>query len=184
MRPVAPAFEFLPVRGGRPIKRAAAGPWLRLTRALTVSAFALLALGCTGPMTPHGKATEATREFNEAARWNRMDVVLERSAPEDRQAFLKRHQKWHKSIRILETEVVGLQLSDATNATVQVDVDWTSDDETNLKSTRLEQTWEDVEGKWIMKKERRIAGDLGLFGEKTKEKKKKKNTHFPTQVIH
>ncbi len=152
---------------------------------LALGALVLLAAaGCMGPQTPQGKADEAIREFNEATRWGRMDIALGVASSEHREQFMKNHASWHNSLRIVEAELAGLQLSDATHAKVQVDVSWTMSDDTTLRVTRLEQTWIDDEGKWTLTSEKRIAGAEGLFGEEIDRDEPKKDSHFPTRVIH
>lgn len=154
--------------------------WLRAALSLGL----LMATACMGPQTPQGKADEAIREFNEATRWGRMDLAIDTASAAHREEFMKNHESWHNSLRIMEAELAGMQLSDATHAKVQVDVHWTMSDDTTLRVTRLEQTWVDNEGKWTLMSEKRIAGAEGLFGEDVERDEPKKDSHFPTRVIH
>lgn len=153
-------------------------------------AFAILPLvsallwGCPAPQTPYDKVNEAAREMNMAARWGRMDVALERSAPEDFSDFVQRHAKWHSEVRIVDTELAGLNLTAPTEATAQVEVSWTLDNDTTLRVTRLEQNWKSFEGKWMLVAEKRVAGSTGLFGEAIEYESPRGNRHFPTRVIH
>jgi hypothetical protein len=141
------------------------------------------ATGCLTHQTPAGKATDAARELNGAMRWGRTDVAIERSLPEDRPEFLKRHAGWGTTQRILESEVTSLQMLDPTHAVVHVDVSWLLDDDTNLRVTRLEQKWSDASGKWVLEEEKRVGGADGLFGEEVERADEKKDKHFPTKVI-
>lgn len=119
-----------------------------------------------------------------AARWGRMPEAMSRTAPNARNEFAKRHASWHTHLRIVETELAGLNMKDATHATVQVDVSWMFSDDPTLRVTRLEQTWSDEEGKWVMLTEKKLDGDPGLFGEKVDRAKERKDKHFPSRVIH
>ena len=139
--------------------------------------------GCLTQQTPAAKATDAARELNSAMRWGRTDVALERSSAEDREDFMKRHEGWGSSQRILDSEVASLQMLDPTHAIVQVDVSWLLDDDTNLRTTRLEQKWSDADGKWVLEEEKRIGGANGLFGEDVERADERKDKHFPTKVI-
>src|SRR6478735_2810327 len=123
-----------------------------------------MAAGCLPSQTPAAKASEAARDLNSSMRWGRTDTALEYTSPQDRNAFLERHAEWHTSQRILETELAGLYMVDATHAIVQVDVEWLLEDDTNLRNTRLEQKWVEKNGKWLLDKEERIGGAEGLSG--------------------
>ncbi len=142
-----------------------------------------LVAACLPSQTPAAKASDAARELNSSMRWGRTEVALEHASPEDRDDFLERHAGWHASQRILETELAGLFMVDATHAIVQVDISWLLDDDTNLRTTRLEQKWNERGGKWLLIKETHISGAEGLFGEDVERAKPKHDTHFPTKVI-
>ncbi len=122
--------------------------------------------------------------MNMAARWGKMDDAANLTGPEESSEFLKRRSEWHGEVRIVETELAGLDMHDATHATVQVDVSWNFADDPNLRTTRLSQEWSDAEGKWVMLEEKRVGGDTGLFGEEVKREDKPRDKHFPTRVIH
>ncbi len=154
----------------------------RLLAKLAIAA-ALLSVGCMPP-TPAQKATEAARELNMAARWGRMNEAIGRTAPKEQAEFAKRHADWHTNVRIVETELAGLDMKDATTATVQVDVSWMFSDDPTLRVTRLSQDWSDAEGKWVMLSEEKLSGDPGLFGEEVKKAEKRRDKHFPSRVIH
>ena len=140
-------------------------------------------IGCQPP-TPAQKASEAAREMNMAARWGKMDEAAALIGPKESAQFLKHRKEWHGEVRVVETELAGLDMHDATHATVQVDVSWNFADDPNLRTTRLSQEWSDAEGKWVMVDEKRVGGDTGLFGEPVKREKKAHDKHFPTRVIH
>jgi hypothetical protein len=142
-----------------------------------------LAGACLPSQTPAAKASDAARELNSSMRWGRTEVALEHSSPEDRDDFLERHAAWHVSTRILETELAGLFMVDATHAVVQVDISWLLEDDTSLRTTRLEQKWIEKNGKWLLDEEERISGAEGLFGEEVERAKPRHDVQFPTKVI-
>lgn len=155
----------------------------RLARFVSLGFLVACATGCFGPQTPRGKADEAARELNMAARWDRMDMALQRSAPDARREFVEHRKDWHQSTRILDTQLAGLHLLDPTHAIVQVDVSWTLSNDTTLRITRLEQRWSDDEGKWVLEKEKYVAGAQGLFGGEVDHAEPRGDKHFPTRVI-
>ncbi len=189
MRPRAPKFEFSEPPPRPQAQRPSAPPSTELTTAvqrlvakLAVAA-AVLLVSCVPP-TPAQKATEAARELNMAARWGRMNEAINRTDPKERADFAQRHSNWHTHVRIVETELAGLNMKDGTTATVQVDVSWMFSDDPTLRVTRLEQKWSDAEGKWVMLSEEKLSGDPGLFGEEVEKAEKRRDKHFPSRVIH
>src|SRR5690606_22518376 len=159
----------------RPLRSASA-----LGRALVGASLLAFAIACAPP-TPAQKATDAARELNMAARWGNMTEAMGRADAKERVQFAKRRAAWHKNVRILETELTGLNMKDATHATVHVDVSWMFSDDPTLRVTRLKQEWSDAEGSWTMLAEKRVGGDLGLFGEEVKKAEKRQDKHFPSR---
>lgn len=141
--------------------------------------------GCMQPPSRTARLTEAAREMNLAARFGRMDLAAEHAASGAKGHFLRRRAQWGNDIRVVDVELSGLSLKDDTNAVVQVDVAWTRMDEGQLRTTRVGQQWQDREGAWRLVREKRIAGDFGLFGEAVEDVQTKPHgdVHFPTKVI-
>lgn len=108
---------------------------------------------------------------------------MQRSAAEDRTEFLKRHSGWHSKVRILETELAGLNMLDATHASVEVEVSWVFADDPTLRVTRVTQDWSDEEGRWVMMGEEQLSGDPGLFGDEVERVERTRDRHFPTRTI-
>lgn len=143
------------------------------------------AVGCVTPPPPAERATDAARDLNLAARFGRLDLAASHAADSVRSEFLERRAGWGKTLRILDTEMAGFQMPDATHATVVVDVSWVRMDETNVRSTRVSQAWRDeTNGGWKLVREKRVEGDLGLFGEYVEMRPRQaKDVHFPVRVI-
>lgn len=140
---------------------------------------------CMQPPSRTARLTEAAREMNLAARFGRMDLAAEHAATGARDHFLKRRSEWGANIRVVDVELTGLNLKDKENAVVQVDVSWTKMTEGQLRMTRVGQQWQDREGSWQLVREKRVAGDFGLFGEPVNDVKSKPHgdVHFPTKTI-
>jgi hypothetical protein len=151
----------------------------------------LLGTGCgaLAGQTPAAKVQEVARDANTAARFGRMDVALEHTAPGTKEQFMKRHEGWGNSVRVFEMELAGFNMPDSESATVLVDFQWMYLDENTLRSTRVEQTWRgDTENRgWKLTRERRIGGDVGLFGEHRAkhdpDEEPHGDVHFPTKTI-
>src|SRR5688572_3550831 len=87
--------------------------------------FPLVAAACLAPPPASERVTEAARELNLAARFGRMDIAVGRTVPAMRASFAKRRAAWGNEIRVVDVELAGLSLPDATHAVVQVDYAWT-----------------------------------------------------------
>jgi hypothetical protein len=149
---------------------------------------ALLALafapGCMAPPPPAERVTDAARELNTAARFGRLDIAVGRTAEGARAEFLNRRSRWGEAIRVLDVELVGLEMQDGQHALVMVDVAWVRSDESTLRSTRLAQVWKDEEDGWRLAREQRSSGDLGLFGEVVvRPPSTHRDAHFPVTTI-
>jgi hypothetical protein len=137
-------------------------------RSIVCAVFAgLAAAACIAP-PPSQRVANVAREVNLAARFGRMDLALEHTAPGTRRHFSVHRSQWGGPIRVLDMELAGLSMHDSENAIVLVDFQWTRLDENTMRSTRIEQTWRggSEDRGWTLVRERRIAGDLGLFGER------------------
>jgi hypothetical protein len=140
---------------------------------------------CLTPPPESQQAIDAARELNVAARFGRMDVAVGRTAAPARATFLQRHAQWGKNVRVLDVELSGMQMKDTHHAVIDVDVSWERMDDSMLHQTRLAQNWSDREkGGWQLTRERRVAGDIGLFGENVEVlRPQPENAHFPVTTI-
>jgi hypothetical protein len=151
-----------------------------------LSLLAPLALAaCMAPVGPAQRATDAARELNQATRFGRMDVALGHTAPGARSQFLDRRAHWGRGLRVVDLELAGLKFEDDANAVFQIDVAWVRDQESRLRSTRIAQFWRDGDEGWRLVRERRLAGDVGLFGEPVRAPAERPplDVQFPTRVI-
>ena len=154
-------------------------------RLLLLGLLALISSSCVTPPGPAQRATDAARELNFATRFGRMDIALQLTANGARKSFLERRTQWGKGVRVLDLELAGLSLKTPHDALVQVDVAWTRNEESLLRTTRIAQTWRDEdEGGWQLVREQRVAGDLGLFGEHVEVVySAPHDVQFPTKII-
>jgi hypothetical protein len=156
-----------------------------MNRALALCAV-LFAVGCMAPPTPAQRVTEAARELNMAARFGRMDLAMGATNPGARERFVERRREWGGEIRVLDLELSGLQMPHHDRATLLVDLQWVRMSEGTLRNTRVEQTWSnEEEGGWRLVRERRVAGDVGLFGERVTvlHEAPRGDVHFPSRTI-
>lgn len=159
-----------------------------MTSMKAVASGLALALGlgaCFAPPSQSERVVDAARDMNIAARFGRMDIAAEHAARGARQSFLARRASWGHNLRVLDVQLSGLSLKDPKHATVDVDISWERMNEDLLRQTRIAQTWRDTEkGGWQLVREKRIAGDIGLFGEDVEVlRPARPDVHFPSKTI-
>jgi hypothetical protein len=158
------------------------------TSAYLAATLLFLAAGCMAPPAPSQRVAEVARETNLAARFGRMEFALEHTADGARRHFEQRRSAWGNDVRVLDLELTGLHMQDPENATIMVDIQWMRVDEDTLRTTRVEPGWRGgaEDHGWVLVRERRVAGDLGLFGERIARADRpapRADVQFATKVI-
>lgn len=144
----------------------------------------LSATGCLTPPPASQRAIDAARELNVAARFGRMDIAVGRTSRAARHTFLERHAQWGRNLRVLDVQLSGMSMKDQHHAVIDVDVAWERMDDSMLRQTRLAQNWSDERGGWQLMRERRVSGDIGLFGERVEFlHPPHRDAHFPVTTI-
>ena len=140
---------------------------------------------CLQPPGPAELASDAARELNMTARYGELAGILGMTSTGMRNEFVARRAEWGKMVRVVDVELAALTLEDRERANILVDFSWTRSDEGILKTTRVLQGWENTDGSWLLVREKRVSGDLGLFGEAVArvEQAPRPDVHFPTRVI-
>jgi hypothetical protein len=142
--------------------------------------------GCVlQPPGPAEEASDAARELNTTARYGELGGVLGMTSVAMRKEFVSRRAEWGKLVRVVDMELASLSLDDREHANVLVDFSWTRIDQGTLKTTRVLQVWQNETGTWLLVREKRVSGDLGLFGEAVAsiESGPRPDVQFPTRVI-
>jgi len=142
--------------------------------------------GCMGPQSPAQRASDAARELNVNSRFGDISGTATMTSPNVRAQYLNRRAEWGRLVRVVDVELGGFQMTDSDHATVHVDFSWTRVDDGTLHNTRVLQEWSSLEGPWILVREKRESGDIGLFGEETAPKSvaPRPDVQFPTRVIN
>jgi len=153
-----------------------------------VSSLVTLALGlgaCFAPPTQSQRVTDAARELNVAARFGRMDLAAGHASRAARKHFLERRAQWGNRIRVVDVALASLAMGEGNEtAHVHVDIAWVRIDEGSLRSTRVAQLWRERDGVWQLTREKRAAGDIGLFGEAVKiSRSVSPDVHFASKTI-
>lgn len=141
--------------------------------------------GCLRPPTPAEQVTDAARELNLAARFGRIDIASERASDSARTAFMERRRQWGSDLRVVDIDLSGLRLKDEEHAEVLVNVAWMRMAEGLLRNTVVMQQWSNKENGWQLTREKRVSGDIGLFGENVvvMAPEPRPDVQFPTRTI-
>ncbi len=131
---------------------------------------ALATAGCSLPPTATARLNEAAYEFNDAARFGRMDIASEHVREIAREEFGRKHAAWGKAIRVVDIEMGSMSMRKDGDADVFVTLSWQRDGETTLHTTDLVQRWTSTRGNWAIISEAERGGDRGLLGEPDKPK--------------
>jgi hypothetical protein len=132
-------------------------------RGLVTFALSLSALACVPPRPPVQILTESANDVVNAARFGRMDLVLEAVDPRTRDSYAATHSDWGGRIRILDMEYGGTRLTTPDEAVVLVNVSWQRVDESILRGTALKQKWVRLERRWVISEEAVAGGHKGLL---------------------
>jgi len=137
------------------------------------------------PQTPADRASDAARELNVNSRFGEVSSVVGMTSPAVRDQYLSRRAEWGKLVRVVDVELGGFTMKDMDHATVLVDFSWTRVDQGTLHATRVLQEWSDSDGAWQLVREKRLSGDLGLFGEPVAalDTTPRPDVQFATRVI-
>jgi hypothetical protein len=113
-----------------------------------------------------------------------MDLALERTDATEQASFRQRRAAWGRGINIVDVELSGLEFKSDVDAVAYVDIAWVRADDATLRTTRLAQHYRDSGRGYKLVREERIAGDLGLLGERVElVRAPTADAHFPTRVI-
>ncbi len=134
---------------------------------LLLAAAASLA-GCVPPVSSSQLLADSAYDMNVATRFGRMDVAMDFVGEGARAAFTREHADWGKELRVVDVELLSLDIGAKDQASVVLSVLWQRLDEAQTRTTQLTQSWQDGRGGWRMISEKRSGGDQGLLGERPK----------------
>jgi hypothetical protein len=138
---------------------------MRTIAVVTSLAVALGLTGCPAPPNALARAQQTAQEFNLDSRLGHGEASLDRVAPEARERYGAQHRTWGTSVRVVDVEILGMRAQSEHDAKALVRVSWYRPEDEELRSTTVEQTWNDKATGWQLVQERRVEGEMGLLGE-------------------
>lgn len=139
--------------------------------ALTTSVAALIALlltqaGCTliQQLSPETYLSDQVYQFNDEARWARIDLAAMRVDSRYRDTFTQSHARWGNEIRVADADVTNLTLGTNGEATSLVTYQWVDEASMELFATTVRQTWTgNGEIGFNLLREDVVAGEMRLY---------------------
>jgi hypothetical protein len=137
---------------------------------IALLACVLLGLGCVtvgGAQRREELLVQNARAFNDDWRWARWDAMAGVMPKEDAAAFLGRAQSLESELVVADFEVTSINFLDESKAAkVIAKFEWYLKRDPRVRTTTVEQRWENADGRWQVVKLRRTRGDrFGLVTE-------------------
>ncbi|MCU0656983.1 MAG: hypothetical protein MUF64_17525 [Polyangiaceae bacterium] len=151
-----------------------------------LAALALALTACAAPSRAQ-RVQEAAYELNVGLRFGHTSMALEKVASQERAEFLKRHRHWNGKLRVVDVDLVGMNVREG-EADVFVSIQWQRSDLSDVFTSVIQQKWKDHRGTWLLTSEALAQGDKGLFLEETRtagaeEPREEGSRRYQTTII-
>lgn len=124
-------------------------------------------------ISTENKLKEAVHSYNDAVRWNRMDIAQGQVEPAEQAKFKARHARFGRGVSIANVELLSLQVSDERDQAVShVRYDWIDQNTMLLSSSVVKQVWGGSFNSYALMNENIVEGDHRMFVEQKKKSKK------------
>lgn len=142
-------------------------PSFTLGTVLTISAAAAALAPSTGCMMMQGLAPETRLQdhvvmLNDEARWGRVDLAASRCARGYREAFVRSHRNWGRTIAIGDVEITNIAMMQG-GAQSLVTYSWIDQRTQELQATTVRQSWVGEGDGFSLAGEDVVTGAEGLF---------------------
>ncbi|MBX7194529.1 MAG: hypothetical protein K1X94_20905 [Sandaracinaceae bacterium] len=142
-------------------------PSIALSTVLTISAGTALLAPSTGCMMMQGLQPETRLQdhvvlLNDEARWGRVDLAAGRCARAYREAFVRSHRRWGRTIAIGDVEITNIAMQQG-GAQSLVTYSWIDQSTQELHATTVRQSWVGEGDGFSLAGEDIIGGDEGLY---------------------
>jgi len=125
----------------------------------------LVAAGCSmGSMSSGNQLRESIVAVNDALRWSRMDIAMQRVDPDYAELFVQRRQRWGQRVQLADQELLNIRMADdGEHATSTVAWSWYAYDTMTMQQTVIEQRWRKAHGTFVLIGENVLQGDPDLL---------------------
>lgn len=134
-----------------------------------VALFAFVLLGgCTlmQNLRPENRLADIVYQFNDEARWHRIDLAAQRCAGTYRTPFVRSHARWGHAIAIGDVEVTNLAMGtgqDGADAQSLVTYQWVDNATMELHTTTVRQDWHSLGEGFQLIAEVVVGGEGEIF---------------------
>ena len=142
-------------------------PSIALTTVFAVSAGTALLAPTTGcgmmqGLQPETRLQDHVVLMNDEARWGRVDLAAGRCARSYREAFVRSHRRWGRTLAIGDVEITNMAMLQG-GAQSLVTYSWIDQSTQELHATTVRQSWVSEGDGFRLAGEDIIAGDDGLY---------------------
>lgn len=142
-------------------------PSLALSTVLSLGLTAPLLAAGTGcgmmqGLRPETRLQDNVYMLNDEARWGRVDLAAGRCARSYREAFVRSHRRWGRTLAIGDVEITNLAMLQG-GAHSLVTYSWIDQSTQELRTTTVRQTWVGDGDGFALAGEDIVGGDDGLF---------------------
>lgn len=137
------------------------------TARVVVSALFLAGCGLMQGLSPETRLTDQVHQFNDEARWGRIDLAAMRVGRDYRRPFIASHARWGHDVRVADADVTSVTLGEPVGgASSLVTYAWIDERVMELRQTTVRQVWEggEMDGFRLVREEV-TAGAADIFDE-------------------
>lgn len=116
-------------------------------------------------LSPETHLTDQVHQFNDEARWGRIDLAAMRVGRDYRLPFIASHARWGHDVRVADADITSVVLGEpAGGASSLVTYAWIDERAMELRQTTVRQIWEggEMDGFRLVREEI-TAGDAHIF---------------------
>jgi len=142
-------------------------PSIAISTVLSLSAGAALLAPSSGCGMMQGLAPETRLQdhvymLNDEARWGRVDLAASRCARAYREAFIRSHRRWGRTLAIGDVEITNIAMLQG-GAQSLVTYSWIDQSTQELHATTVRQSWVGNGDGFALAGEDIVAGEDGLY---------------------
>jgi hypothetical protein len=118
--------------------------------------------GMMGGLAPETRLQDHVHMLNDEARWGRVDLAAGRCARSYREAFVRSHRRWGRSLAIGDVDITNISMLQG-GAQSLVTYSWIDQSTQELYATTVRQTWVGSGDGFALAGEDIVSGEEGLY---------------------
>lgn len=118
--------------------------------------------GMMGGLAPETRLQDHVHMLNDEARWGRVDLAAGRCARSYREAFVRSHRRWGRTLAIGDVDITNIAMLQG-GAQSLVTYSWIDQNTQELHATTVRQTWVGDGDGFALAGEDIVSGEEGLY---------------------